>query len=87
MVDTVTLNKKLVQRVEKLSIATRRTPQAVVKSALDNGLDYEEWFLKQVDAGIAEADRGELIDHDEVVLNLLKLRKNIGKDKKPRQAA
>ncbi len=85
MVDTVTLTKAFARRVEKLSRATKRTPEAVVKSALDNGLDYEEWFLKQVDTGIAEADRGELIGHEEVVRNFQKLRKSIGK--KRRQAA
>ena len=69
MVDTVTLTKAFVRRVEKLSKATKRTPEAVVKSALDSGLDYEEWFLKQVDAGIAEANRGDLISHEEVVRN------------------
>ena len=85
MVDTVTLTKAFVRRVEKLSKATKRTPEAVVKSALDSGLDYEEWFLKQVDAGIAEANRGDLISHEEVVRNFQKLRKSFGK--KRRQAA
>jgi predicted transcriptional regulator len=27
---------------------------------------YEEWFLKEVDRGLAEADRGEFADHDAV---------------------
>ena len=85
MVDTITLTKAFARRVEKLSIATKRTPEVVLKSALDKGLDYEEWFLKQVDAGIAEADRGDLIGHEEVVRNFQKLRKSIGK--KRRQAA
>ena len=78
LVDTVTLTKAFVRCVEKLSKATKRTPEAVVKSALDSGLDYEEWFLKQVDAGVAEANRGDLISHEEVVRNFQKLRKSVG---------
>lgn len=85
MVDTVNLSKAIARRVEKLSEATKRTPDAILKSALETGLGYEEWFLKQVDAGIAEADRGELISHEEVERTFQKLRKNLGK--KRRQAA
>jgi predicted transcriptional regulator len=29
-------------------------------------MHYEEWFLKEVDRGLAEADRGEFADHDAV---------------------
>jgi predicted transcriptional regulator len=85
MSGNVTLTKALARRVEKISIATKRTREAVLKSALDKGLDYEEWFLKQVDAGVAEADHGDLIGHEEVLRNFQKLRKSIGK--KRRQAA
>jgi predicted transcriptional regulator len=27
------------------------------------GLNHEEWFLREVDKGIAAADRGNLVDH------------------------
>lgn len=82
MSDTVTLTKALARRVESLSVAMQRTPQAILKSALERGLDYEEWFLRQVDAGIAEADRGELIDHAQVEDNLKKLKKSFGKNRR-----
>jgi len=26
-------------------------------------VDYDEWFLKEVDQGLAAADRGEFVDH------------------------
>jgi len=29
-------------------------------------VSYDEWFLREVQMGLAAADRGELIDHDEV---------------------
>ena len=29
-------------------------------------VNYDEWFLREVQKGLAAADRGELIDHDEV---------------------
>jgi len=30
-------------------------------------VDYDAWFGRQVDEGLAAADRGELIDHEEIV--------------------
>jgi predicted transcriptional regulator len=29
-------------------------------------VNYDEWFLREVDKGLAAADRGELVDHSEV---------------------
>jgi len=29
-------------------------------------VNYDEWFLREVRKGVAAADRGELVDHDEV---------------------
>ena len=30
-------------------------------------LDYDSWFIREVEKGQAQADRSELIDHEEVV--------------------
>jgi predicted transcriptional regulator len=29
-------------------------------------VDYDEWFLQEVRTGLAAADRGELIDHEDI---------------------
>ena len=29
-------------------------------------VNYDEWFLREVDRGLAAADRGELVDHNDV---------------------
>ena len=29
-------------------------------------VNYDEWFIREVEKGIAAADRGEFVDHDEV---------------------
>jgi predicted transcriptional regulator len=33
--------------------------------------DYEAWFIEEVEAGIAEADAGDLIPHEQVVAESL----------------
>jgi predicted transcriptional regulator len=37
-----------------------------VVEAVERMVNYDEWFLREVQKGLAAANRGELIDHDEV---------------------
>jgi predicted transcriptional regulator len=34
--------------------------------AVERLVNYDEWFLREVDKGLAAADRGELVDHADV---------------------
>ena len=52
MSNTITLPQTLFKRLEKISAGTRRTPQAIIKQAITDRLEYEEWKLKQIDAGL-----------------------------------
>jgi predicted transcriptional regulator len=38
----------------------------LLEEAVDRFLDYDTWFIREVEKGLAEANRGELIDHEEV---------------------
>jgi predicted transcriptional regulator len=29
-------------------------------------VDYDEWFLREVESGLAAADRGEFVDHEDI---------------------
>jgi predicted transcriptional regulator len=44
----------------------------VIEEAVDRLLDHDEWFRREVEKGQAQAARGELIDHDEVVRRIEK---------------
>lgn len=66
MADTVTIPKALAKRLEKLSGRIRSTPAALIKSAIEEKIAYEEWFLKAVEEGIKEADHGKLLTTEEV---------------------
>jgi predicted transcriptional regulator len=37
-----------------------------VQEAIERFVDYDEWFLREVEKGLAAADRGELIDQEEI---------------------
>jgi predicted transcriptional regulator len=34
--------------------------------AVERLVNYDEWFLREVQKGLAAADSGELVDHEEV---------------------
>ena len=65
MSNTITLPQTLLKRLEKISTGSRHTPESIVKQAVKNQLDYEEWKLEQIDAGLAELKAGKGIPHDE----------------------
>lgn len=64
---SITLPQSLIKRLEKLSATSRHTPQSIIKHAITEKLDYEEWALAQVDAGIADIEAGRVSSHEEVV--------------------
>jgi len=65
MSSTITLPQTLVKRLAKLTAGSRRTPESIVKQAVEERIDYEEWKLEQIDAGIAELDAGKGIPNEE----------------------
>jgi predicted transcriptional regulator len=50
-------------------IANRTGKQTVdpVHEAIDRLLDHDVWFRQEVEKGLAQAARGELVDHEDVV--------------------
>ena len=41
--------------------------EALIEKAVKRLVNYDAWFLAEVEKGLAEAERGELIDHEDVV--------------------
>ena len=48
----------LLKRLDKISTESHTTPEAIIKSALSDRLDYEEWLLERVNAGMADVQAG-----------------------------
>lgn len=66
MESTVKSPKSLIKRIEKVCAGTRRTPQQFICEAIEIRLDYEEWQLKQIDAGLADIKAGRVISDEEM---------------------
>ncbi len=74
MNDLVRIPKALAKRLDQVTSKAGVAPNALVKTALANQLDYEEWFLKAVDEGIADLDAGRTFSTREVLAALAKRR-------------
>lgn len=67
MSNTVTLSPSILKRLEKISASSRRTPLSIITSAIKEKLDYEEWALKQIDAGLEDMQAGRVYSKEEAM--------------------
>ncbi len=65
MNQTITLPQTILKRLAKVTAGTRRTPQAIIKQAVIERIEYEEWFAAQVEAGMADEKAGQMYGKDE----------------------
>ena len=62
----VHLDPDLQAKLTRLATEQGRDTSALVQEAVERLVDYDEWFLREVKKGLAAADRGEFIEHDEI---------------------
>ena len=53
-------------RLSSIAAEQGRATEALVRDAVERFLNYDAWFLGEVDKGLAAADRGEFVEHDVV---------------------
>ena len=66
----VELTPDLQTKLTRLASEQGRDAQALVLEAVERLVDYEEWFFREVDRGLAAAERAEFIDHEEIVARI-----------------
>ena len=54
------------RQLDALAQVLERSRNWVVSDAIDQYLDVQAWQIKQIQHGVEEADRGELVPHEEV---------------------
>ena len=64
---TVRLPAELHGKLEQLTKVTGRTKSFLAVQALTGYVETEAWQIQDVEAGLAEADRGEFASAEEVV--------------------
>jgi len=62
----VDLTPDLEAKLTRLAAEQGRDTRALVREALERFLDYDEWFAREVEKGLAAADRGVLSEHADI---------------------
>ncbi len=62
----VDFTPELQAKLIRLAVQQGRDQQAIVREAVERLVDYDEWFSREAQKGLAEADRGEFVEHESV---------------------
>ncbi len=60
------LSPELQARLKQAAEQQGRDAESLVNEAVERLLRYDEWFVDQVEKGLAQVERGEMLDHEEV---------------------
>jgi predicted transcriptional regulator len=63
----VNLPPELQAKLDRIAAQQGREPESLVNEAIERLLGYDEWFIQQVEQGLAQVERGELLEHEQVV--------------------
>lgn len=62
----VSLSSELQAKLNQKAAQQGRDSESLAREAIERLVDFDEWFIREVEAGLAAADRGEFVDHEEV---------------------
>ncbi|HZC81040.1 MAG TPA: hypothetical protein VE222_04875, partial [Nitrospiraceae bacterium] len=62
----VRFDPRLQEKLTRVAAEQGRDSEALVVEAVERMLSYDEWFLREVEKGLAAADRGEFVDHEDI---------------------
>ncbi|HEY2120290.1 MAG TPA: hypothetical protein VGH37_13965 [Candidatus Acidoferrum sp.] len=62
----VRLKPELQEKLARLATEQGRDSESLVAEAVERMVNYDEVFLQEVQKGIDAADRGELLEHEEI---------------------
>ena len=56
------LQAKLARAADRRGVPT----EILVLEAIERAVEYDDWFLREVEKGLAQIDRGEVLTHEDV---------------------
>jgi len=63
---TIRMDDEMLSRVDAMADHLNRSRSWLINRAIDSFLNHEEWLVKEIENGLAEARRGDLATEDEV---------------------
>jgi len=68
----VPLSADMQSKLARLAAERGRDAEALAREAIERFVDHDEWFVKEVEKGLAQIARGEVLTHEEVGARLEK---------------
>ncbi len=68
----IPLSPDVESKLGRLARDRGRSAEALAQEAIERFVDYDEWFVKEVEKGLAQIGRGEVATHEEVGARLEK---------------
>ena len=62
----VTLSADLQAKLTHIARDRGTDAEAVAREAIERLVDYDDWFVHEVEKGLAQVERGETLSHEEV---------------------
>jgi predicted transcriptional regulator len=68
----VTLSAELQAKLARMAQERGTNPQELARQAIERLVDYDDWFAREVDKGLAPVEAGDTLTHEEVGTRLKK---------------
>ncbi len=69
----VRLTPDVEAKLTRIAAEQGRDTETLAQEAIERFVDFDEWFIREVEKGLVSAGRGELLTHEEVGTRLEKL--------------
>ena len=66
----IELSPELQAKLDRIASQQGRDTKSLVHEAVERLVGYDEWFIRQVEKGLAQVDGGEVLEHREVVARM-----------------
>ena len=53
-------------KLARLAAEQGRNAEALAQEVIEHFVDYDAWFIREVEKGLEQIDRGKLLTHEEV---------------------
>ena len=66
----VTLSPDLEGKLVRAASRRGVSAEVLIREAIERAVDYDDWFIRAVEQGLAQIDAGQVLAHDAVVARL-----------------
>jgi predicted transcriptional regulator len=66
----LTLPADLQAKLTRLAQARGTAPETLAREAIERLIDYDDWFIREVEKGLAQIESGNTLSHEDVAARL-----------------